>query len=708
MKMKKNKIILMVGLLTFISLVSLVSAQTWTFDNGFDGWTSTETYINPASPFPDWESTYSGASGVIILDACSGEYDGIKKTITIPGSPSEIKISIVKMIESPPHDGQLQVLVNGEEIGTEHVVSGYSNPVTYRIPDKFLGKSTVVELRSISNGDCFGEHIGIDIVTISSININIKKPIWTDSGTSNQVTHGFVGEKYDLNAQITNADGKIVTFNIYESDLQGTWLHYVTSINAEINDGKANAPWTAIDYNDGPLEGDPEFVFKATVSGMTSEPSENLWISQPNSQPTSWVTFPSKGSGFPSSSKIDEFVTITAPPSVNPGEEFDVTIVIKPKYYEDRTGRYLGWAMLDQTSIEKFESFANTEGFEINPSESESKTDVINTQDQSLWLIHTGATSVKIGINVLNGRITTDPLPIYKALFIALGYNIPTSGDEVVLHLVDEMNKGQHDLVELTVKEVRSSYLLDPEIDLWDGKYGITERSDSYHIKLHLRAPKKEGTYKVAFTGNYKTMSAYVKPNLGHKVDLRNKLTDGTDASNFVTHYESFSYTDNSITQVAEINVKEKLFGIFAFCPVDISVTDPNGHIINQQFNEITGASYTDPDLDGDNDPDAVILLPNTISGKYHISVTPKPGRSSTETYTLQVSSDGNLKTIANKIAIKDIPTQPYEIEVTSDGKIIVTRGSIPTPEFPSLLLPVTMIIGFLGAVLLIQKTREH
>jgi len=31
-----------------------------------------------------------------------------------------------------------------------------------------------------------------------------------------------------------------------------------------------------------------------------------------------------------------------------------------------------------------------------------------------------------------------------------------------------------------------------------------------------------------------------------------------------------------------------------------------------------------------------------------------------------------------------------------------------PSPEFPSTFLPVTMIIGFLGAVLLIKRTREH
>jgi hypothetical protein len=31
-----------------------------------------------------------------------------------------------------------------------------------------------------------------------------------------------------------------------------------------------------------------------------------------------------------------------------------------------------------------------------------------------------------------------------------------------------------------------------------------------------------------------------------------------------------------------------------------------------------------------------------------------------------------------------------------------------PVPEFPSLIIPVVVIIGFLGAVLFIQRTREH
>ena len=37
-----------------------------------------------------------------------------------------------------------------------------------------------------------------------------------------------------------------------------------------------------------------------------------------------------------------------------------------------------------------------------------------------------------------------------------------------------------------------------------------------------------------------------------------------------------------------------------------------------------------------------------------------------------------------------------------------LTPKTVTTPEFPSAFLPAAMIIGFLGAVLFIQRTREH
>jgi len=53
--------------------------------------------------------------------------------------------------------------------------------------------------------------------------------------------------------------------------------------------------------------------------------------------------------------------------------------------------------------------------------------------------------------------------------------------------------------------------------------------------------------------------------------------------------------------------------------------------------------------------------------------------------------------------------TEPGDIMSVCSGSSIITVGNpISSPEFPSGYLPATLIIGFLGAVLLIRRTREH
>jgi len=47
-------------------------------------------------------------------------------------------------------------------------------------------------------------------------------------------------------------------------------------------------------------------------------------------------------------------------------------------------------------------------------------------------------------------------------------------------------------------------------------------------------------------------------------------------------------------------------------------------------------------------------------------------------------------------------------VSKSSEVWIYVGEPPYPAPEFPSTVLPVTMIIGFLGAVLYIQRTKEH
>lgn len=49
-----------------------------------------------------------------------------------------------------------------------------------------------------------------------------------------------------------------------------------------------------------------------------------------------------------------------------------------------------------------------------------------------------------------------------------------------------------------------------------------------------------------------------------------------------------------------------------------------------------------------------------------------------------------------------------YTTAATAGVPLEITCGAIPSPEFPSAFLPAIMIIGFLGAVFSLQRTREH
>jgi hypothetical protein len=66
--------------------------------------------------------------------------------------------------------------------------------------------------------------------------------------------------------------------------------------------------------------------------------------------------------------------------------------------------------------------------------------------------------------------------------------------------------------------------------------------------------------------------------------------------------------------------------------------------------------------------------------------------------------SDGVINTADNCPAVAN----PDQLDTDGDGLGDACEEPIPTPEFPSAVLPVTLIIGVLGAVLFIQRTREH
>jgi len=60
---------------------------------------------------------------------------------------------------------------------------------------------------------------------------------------------------------------------------------------------------------------------------------------------------------------------------------------------------------------------------------------------------------------------------------------------------------------------------------------------------------------------------------------------------------------------------------------------------------------------------------------------------------------------VSGQIGFILVPDSPDQI---ADFWNQPDQGLKPIPEFSSAILPLTLIIGFLGAVLLLQRTREH
>jgi uncharacterized repeat protein (TIGR01451 family) len=79
-------------------------------------------------------------------------------------------------------------------------------------------------------------------------------------------------------------------------------------------------------------------------------------------------------------------------------------------------------------------------------------------------------------------------------------------------------------------------------------------------------------------------------------------------------------------------------------------------------------------------------------------------------TITVRLKPDTEGKTFCNSVYVNTGMAYDHSGYGTSTAEDCITVPSepVPAPEFPSIILPTTMITGFLAAVLLIQRTRRN
>jgi uncharacterized repeat protein (TIGR01451 family) len=89
------------------------------------------------------------------------------------------------------------------------------------------------------------------------------------------------------------------------------------------------------------------------------------------------------------------------------------------------------------------------------------------------------------------------------------------------------------------------------------------------------------------------------------------------------------------------------------------------------------------------------------------------PGSSKTYTITVKVKTDAGGKEVCNKVLVdggyKDVSLSGPGLMLPATAEdCIMIQETVPIPEFTSVFLPVIMVIGILGAVLLIRRSGDR
>ena len=113
---------------------------------------------------------------------------------------------------------------------------------------------------------------------------------------------------------------------------------------------------------------------------------------------------------------------------------------------------------------------------------------------------------------------------------------------------------------------------------------------------------------------------------------------------------------------------------ILTSCPVDLTVTDPDGLIINKDFNQLPSSEYVEIKYDNSVEDDlslqnydSVILFDRKL-GDYLINIVPEQTANPTDTYNLQVITKDSYINIAQNVQISNIPDEPYIVKSNESG----------------------------------------
>mgnify|MGYP000341885782 CR=1 FL=1 len=241
-----------------------------------------------------------------------------------------------------------------------------------------------------------------------------------------------------------------------------------------------------------------------------------------------------------------------------------------------------------------------------------------------------------------------------------------TTAKRMVLDLIFHLGSGDTPWINYTQPTSTKGWIFhyQPVISsrLEEGEWEFFSFDLSKYIDDAIKAANK---HKIAKKYNIK----YQKENLKlYQAEMLIELRHA-DAELTIGGFDLYYYPTSSKEMV-----------ITAFCPVDLSIIDPEGLTITKQLNEIPSASYIESDVNGDGDPDDIISIPDRKIGNYQIIVIPESDAEPTDRYTLKVSIGDTTTVLAENVSVSEIPEEPYVFE----SKAPFDTGS-PYNPYPSI-----------------------
>jgi spore germination protein YaaH len=113
-----------------------------------------------------------------------------------------------------------------------------------------------------------------------------------------------------------------------------------------------------------------------------------------------------------------------------------------------------------------------------------------------------------------------------------------------------------------------------------------------------------------------------------------------------------------------------KYLTVLGLCPVNLEVRLPDGSYINHNSSTVPNSEYQEIQLDSGNDPDVLINLFDDIRTRFQIIVDPKPSAQLTDSFSILILTPSKIDTLANRVAIQDIPSEGYAYSTLDTGSI--------------------------------------